>query len=252
MVAAGQLSPFNNSSLPLQSLPEVLVLVEPTIQAPAPRRRTGISSSNLHPQREAKGQKVESGNESQKNVIRHSSSFDWIRRRSTPEAGYHENVNCGASICAPSNAPSLPTYAESDSTAHSNQLQEPAQHEKLLHKEVERLESTISQKYPRAKLFYITVSEKSKLRLFNTADSQQTVKAPTKPGKAYESVSYIACEGLTDPSKHEWFIQKAVNGVNSQKPLKLRCHNMASHGKEGGLQNYTRKNYEDVSRSPSF
>ncbi|KAI9849753.1 MAG: hypothetical protein M1830_007090, partial [Pleopsidium flavum] len=100
-------------------------------------------------------------------------------------------------------------------------------------------------KYPGAKLFYISVGKDTKLRLYN-ADEQALEKESTKPDKAYENVSWIACEGLANPNNHEWLIQKARNGTNNQKPLYLRCHSMSAFGKESSLDIDTRKNYEDT------
>lgn len=234
-------------------MPEVRLLDENSYQLAAPRGRTGpvrARSSDPHHQKEATGENKSFGNDTEINGIRHSPVFNESRRRSTTAMGQREQTIGGASIRTPSNTPSLPPYAESDSTARHVKFWEKMEREKLLKKEVQHLESTISLKFPRAKLFYISVGKDTKLRLRNLA-GQSLVKEPTKPDKGYENVSWIACEGLANPNNHEWFIQKALNGTNNQKPLHLRCHNMSPLGKASSLDIDTRTNYEDVShRSP--
>jgi len=146
-----------------------------------------------------------------------------------------------------STTPSLPPYVETDPPERHNRFWETAERESLFQKETERLESAITSRYPCARLFYISVSSNTKLRLYKTT-GQPLVKGPPGPDKMYNNVSWIASDGVTNSNDNEWFMLKELTGATSQKPLQLRCHNMVSSGKVSSLENNIRKNYEDVSR----
>ncbi|KAI9874207.1 MAG: hypothetical protein M1830_010079, partial [Pleopsidium flavum] len=181
LCTAGKLSPSEKLTSCVQFPPEVRLPQEKLNQLTAPRGRTGaVRASSLDPphQKEATGEKEGSGNNTEKNGIRHSPVSNEARRRSTTVVGLREQTVNGASIRTPSNTPSLPPYAENDSTARRDRFWAIVEREKLLQKEVDRLESTIKPKYPGAKLFYISVGKDTKLRLYN-ADEQALEKEST-------------------------------------------------------------------------
>lgn len=143
--------------------------------------------------------------------------------------------------------PNLLPYVETGSSEPHNGFLETAGRGDLFTRESERLESAISSKYPCARLSYVSVGSNTKLRLYNTT-GQHLVKDPPGPDNVYKNLSWIASDGLTNPADNEWFMLKGLTGTNSQKPLQLSCHRMASSAEPSSLEKDMRKNYEDVSR----
>lgn len=140
----------------------------------------------------------------------------------------------------------LPPCTKTDRPKRHNRFWGIAERENLFQTESERLMSAISSRYPCARLFYISVSSNTKLRLYNPI-SQPLVKEALGRDKVHKNVSWIASDGLTNPNDNEWFILKETTGTTSQKPLQLDCHNMGSSGNFSSLENDIKKNYEGVS-----
>ncbi len=146
-----------------------------------------------------------------------------------------------------SETPSLPRYAETDPPERHNRFCETALRENLFQKEAERLESAISSRYPCARLFYVSVTSNTKLRLYRTI-GQALVKNRSESDKALNNVSWVASDGITDPNDNEWFMLGNFTGTQIQKPLQLKWHNMGTSRKASSSANDIRKNYDDVSR----
>lgn len=221
--------------------------------SPTPRGRAGSLMANLsngQPQSPTnEGQN--SRNNTEKDDITFMTATNGTTRRFAEDKPQGRDGVNGIVSRPLSNTLGLPPYAKTDPPRRHNRFWGTPHCENLFQKESERLESAISSRYPCARLFYISVSSNTKLRLYNPI-GQPPVKGALGRDIVHKNVSWIASDGLTNPIDNEWFMLKASTGTTSQKPLQLNCHNMGSSANVSSLENDIKKNYEDVSPRRAF